>query len=76
MTKYAVIKNGSIVNLIEADETFVLDGFDLIEETTKTGEAHISGTFENGVFVPPVYSTGEPTIDPSLGIPAPSLGDA
>lgn len=76
MKKYAVVKNGKIVNLIEADEDFTLDGFDLIEETEATGQAHISGTFKNGVFVMPVYVPADSGADLEARIAAPSLGQS
>lgn len=71
MKKYAVIKNKVIVNLIDAEEGFSLDGFELVEETEATGQAHISGTYKDGVFIMPVYVPSPSLANVEAGVPAP-----
>ncbi len=76
MAKFAVIKNGKIVNVIDADADFTIEGFELVEETLQTGAAHITGTYKNGVFIAPISEPIAPLADLEARIPAPALGDA
>lgn len=49
--RYAVIDaNGVVVNVIEADEGFTLDGFTLVLDD---GSAKIGGTYSGTEFLPP-----------------------
>jgi hypothetical protein len=55
--RYAQIDTqGNVVNMIEAEEGFSIEGFTLVLPDDK---AHIGGKYENGVFsepVPPILS--------------------
>lgn len=53
MAKYAIVENGFVTNVIEADEEFV-ENFDgvIVEENEKTGIAFIGGKYEKQKFSP------------------------
>lgn len=51
MNKYALIDNGIVINVIEADETFIQnETLDAVLETNETGIAKIGAKFVNGKF--------------------------
>lgn len=74
MTNYAIIENGIVENIIDADSNFISENnLNAIQVTEATGVPYIKGTFENGKFTEPIrieISTG----NPESGIPAEPLG--
>lgn len=75
MAKYAIVENGIVENIIEAEEAFVNEHSpEAIEVTSITGVPYIKGTFVDGVFYEPERIRYE-VADPESGIPAPSMGN-
>jgi len=76
MTKYAIIENGIVENIIDADNNFITEhNLQAIEVTEATGVPYIKGAFIDGVFKEPVRIRYNENADPENGIPATSLGN-
>ena len=64
MSKYAIIENGIIVNVIEADEDFIeSQNLTATVETDLTGEAKVGGKLVAGKFTNPEYSAEQIAAD-------------
>jgi len=71
MAKYAILENNKVINIIDAEESFI-DGqnFQAVLETESTGIAYIHSIYENGVFLEPEREYPTNDADPENGIPA------
>lgn len=75
MKNYAIIENGIVENIIQADENFIAENeLEAVEVTEATGVPYIKGTYSNGVFSEPVRVEIISDADPENGIPATPLG--
>lgn len=54
--RYAVIEGNSVINVIDAEEGFALDGYELVQSDT----AGPGWVYENGVFSPPSLEQTDP----------------
>lgn len=67
MARYALIKNGTVINCIEADKTFVDKISLLYDEIVSVKEnAEKGGTYKDGAFVRAATSVKEPAVPSEL----------
>jgi hypothetical protein len=67
MSKYAIIENEIVVNIIEADEGFIeSQNLSAILETDSTDEAKVGGKVVAGKFTNPEYSAEQIAADEAI----------